>query len=80
MVITEEFRKIWELAEELAEKEVQQYNKAPYEITEKVPGICGKVKFVYRRQSPTEYKDKARQNLIVGMVALSEIENTDSDL
>ena len=66
--ITETFRQIWELADELAEGETQQFEKKPYKAKTQGLSKDGRVTVVYRNQSRAAYKDDKRQKHILEML------------
>lgn len=68
--LTDEFRKIWTLADELAEEETQQFMKAPYEKRMRNTNPEGRAAFVYRKIGRTEYKDEARLKHVLEMLSM----------
>lgn len=67
--VTGEFRKIWELANELAEKETQQFGEHPYKMLQKT-NVNGKVELTLQEVSKTQYKDEKRQEHILEMIGI----------
>ena len=66
----EDFRKIWTVAEEMAELDTVQFVKKPYMKTIQV-GSSKDAKFMKRVPiSRTEYKDKARDKYIQEIMSL----------
>lgn len=67
--IVELYRKIWTLADELAEKETGQFPKNPPPIRKRAAGS-----FVAIKQSREEYKDSRRDRHVMEMMSILRTE------
>lgn len=67
--VTKEFKGIWELADELAGKEAQQFGEHPYKMLKKT-STNGKVELTLQEVSKTQYKAEKRQEHIQEMIGI----------
>ena len=69
-----DYIKIWDAAEELAEREAVQYAKAPYTISERSIGKDGKAISKNRQLSRQAYKDRRREKHILVLMEIAVAE------